>query len=89
MENNFNKKELNKKIYLLPQIFSLLFGAISLALIVIGILISIRVICANLLEETSLFVGIILSVIGFIGICANYYCYRKIIRKNKEKYNVQ
>jgi len=89
MENNFNKKEINKKIYLFPQILSLIFGSLCVALIVIGILISIRVMCANLLEETSLFVGIILSVIGFIGICANYYCYRKIIRKNKEKYNVQ
>ena len=77
-------KKLDRKAKQTAEIFSFTFGIISTLIMGIGMCYSMGVIGEN--NTTSMIIGIIIGLIGIFGVSINYFIYKKIIAKGKEKY---
>ena len=77
-------KKLDRKATQTAEIFSFTFGIISTLIMGIGMCYSMGVIGEN--NTTSMIIGIIIGLIGIFGVSINYFIYKKIIAKGKEKY---
>ena len=77
-------KKLDKKAKQGAQIFSLTFGIISSLVMGTGMSFAMGVIGGN--NTTSIIIGIIVGVVGILGVSINYFIYKKLIAKSKEKY---
>ena len=77
-------KKLDKKAKQGAQIFSLTFGIISSLVMGTGMSFAMGVIGEN--NITSMIVGIIVGLVGIFGVSINYFIYKKLIAKGKEKY---
>ena len=77
-------KKLDKKAKQGAQIFSLTFGIISSLVMGTGMSFAMGVIGGN--NTTSMVIGIIIGLVGILGVSINYFIYKKLIAKGKEKY---
>ena len=77
-------KKLDKKAKQTAEIFSFTFGIISTLIMGTGMCYSMGVIGEN--NTTSMIIGIIIGLIGIFGVSINYFIYKKLIAKGKEKY---
>ena len=77
-------KKLDKKAKQGAKIFSLTFGIISSLVMGTGMSFAMGVIGEN--NITSMIVGIIVGLVGIFGVSVNYFIYKKLITKGKEKY---
>ena len=77
-------KKLDKKAKQGAQIFSLTFGIISSLVMGTGMSFAMGVIGEN--NTTSMVIGIIIGLVGILGVSINYFIYKKLIAKGKEKY---
>lgn len=77
-------KKLDKKAKQGAQFFSLTFGIISSLVMGTGMGFAMGVIGEN--NITSMIIGIIIGLIGIFGVSINYFIYKKLIAKGKEKY---
>ena len=77
-------KKLDKKAKQGAQIFSLTFGIISSLVMGTGMSFAMGVIGGN--NITSMIIGIIVGLVGILGVSINYFIYKKLIAKGKEKY---
>ena len=77
-------KKLDKKAKQGAQIFSLTFGIISSLVMGTGMSFAMGVIGEN--NITSMIIGIIVGLVGIFGVSINYFIYKKLIAKGKEKY---
>ena len=77
-------KKLDRKAKQTAEIFSFTFGIISTLIMGIGMCYSMGVIGEN--NTTSMIIGIIIGLIGIFGVSINYFIYKKLIAKGKEKY---
>ena len=77
-------KKLDKKAKQGAQIFSLTFGIISSLVMGTGMSFAMGVIGGN--NTTSIIIGIIIGLVGILGVSINYFIYKKLISKGKEKY---
>ena len=77
-------KKLDKKAKQGAQIFSLTFGIISSLVMGTGMSFAMGVIGGN--NTTSIIIGIIVGLVGILGVSINYFIYKKLIVKGKEKY---
>lgn len=77
-------KKLDRKAKQTAEIFSFTFGIISTLIMGTGMCYSMGVIGEN--NTTSMIIGIIIGLIGIFGVSINYFIYKKLITKGKEKY---
>ena len=77
-------KKLDRKAKQTAEIFSLIFGIISTLIMGTGMCYSMGVIGGN--NTTSMVIGIIIGLVGILGVPINYFIYKKLIAKGKEKY---
>ena len=77
-------KKLDKKAKQGAQIFSLTFGIISSLVMGTGMSFAMGVIGEK--NITSMIIGIIVGLVGIFGVSVNYFIYKKLITKGKEKY---
>ena len=77
-------KKLDKKAKQGAQIFSLTCGIISSLVMGTGMSFAMGVIGGN--NTTSMIIGIIIGLVGILGVSINYFIYKKLIAKGKEKY---
>ena len=77
-------KKLDRKAKQTAEIFSFTFGIISTLIMGTGMCYSMGVIGEN--NTTSMIIGIIIGLIGIFGVSINYFIYKKLIAKGKEKY---
>ena len=77
-------KKLDRKAKQTAENFSLTFGIISTLIMGTGMCYSMGVIGEN--NTTSMIIGIIIGLIGIFGVSINYFIYKKLIAKGKEKY---
>ena len=77
-------KKLDRKAKQTAEIFSLIFGIISTLIMGTGMCYSMGVIGGN--NTTSMVIGIIIGLVGILGVSINYFIYKKLIAKGKEKY---
>ena len=77
-------KKLDRKAKQTAEIFSFTFGIISTLIMGTGMCYSMDVIGEN--NTTSMIIGIIIGLIGIFGVSINYFIYKKLIAKGKEKY---
>ena len=77
-------KKLDRKAKQGAQIFSLTFGIISSLVMGTGMSFAMGVIGGN--NTTSIIIGIIIGLVGILGVSINYFIYKKLIAKGKEKY---
>ena len=77
-------KKLDKKAKQGAQIFSLTFGIISSLVMGTGMSFAMGVIGEN--NITSMIIGIVVGLVGILGVSINYFIYKKLIAKGKEKY---
>ena len=77
-------KKLDARAKLPANIFAYTFGVISSLVFGFGMCLSMGVIGAG---TFALFVlGVVLGVIGLIGMAINYFAYRKLLARGKQKY---
>ena len=77
-------KKLDKKAKQGAQIFSLTFGIISSLVMGTGMSFAMGVIGGN--NTTSMIIGIIVGLVGILGLSINYFIYKKLLAKGKQKY---
>ena len=77
-------KKLDRKAKMGANIFGYTFGIIMTLLFGIGMCFSLKVIGSGELWQDIL--GYIVGVIGIIGVSINYFIYKKILAKGKQKY---
>ena len=77
-------KKLDRKAKQTAEIFSFTFGIISALVMGTGMCYSMGVIGGN--NTTSMVIGIIIGLVGILGVSINYFIYKKLIAKGKEKY---
>ena len=77
-------KKLDRKAKQTAEIFSFTFGIVSALVMGTGMCYSMGVIGEN--NTTSMIIGIIIGLIGIFGVSINYFIYKKLIAKGKEKY---
>lgn len=77
-------KKLDKKAKLGANIFGYTFGIISALLLGIGLCFGLGAIVTDELFITIL--GYAVGVIGLIGVSVNYFIYKKLLEKGKQKY---
>lgn len=73
-------KKLDKKAKLPATIFAYTFGIITALIAGVGMCLSMKVI------GDYMALGIVIGIIGFIGMGANYPIYTKMLEKGKQKY---
>ena len=77
-------KKLDKKAREVPQIFSLTFGIISSLILGTGMTLAMGVIGNNTI--TTIIIGIAIGLVGIFGVSINYFIYKKLLEKAKNKY---
>ena len=75
-------KRLNKKAKSGAKLFSYIFGTIGSLILGVGMCIGMQVILSNLMP-----LGIIIGILGIIIVSVNYFIYKKLLIKGKEKYS--
>lgn len=76
--------KLNRKAKQGAEIFAYTFGIISSLILGTGMSFAMGVIGDNTL--TTMIIGIILGLVGIFGVSINYFIYKKLINKGKNKY---
>lgn len=76
-------KKLDSKVKTPANIFAYTFGIISTLLLGVGMCLAMEVIGAGIV---ALIAGIIIGIVGIFGCSINYYIYKKLIEKGKNKY---
>lgn len=76
-------KKLDRKAKLPARLFGWIFGSLSTLILGLGMSLVMETLGTGLSFIIS---GSILGVIGIIGMIINYPIYKKIMKKNKEKY---
>lgn len=76
-------KKLDGKAKLPAEIFAYTFGIISALVAGTGMCLAMQVIGSGL---TMMVLGIVIGLIGFTGTAVNYFIYKKLLKKGKEKY---
>lgn len=91
--NEYSKKNASKVVALRKldrmakrpaQIFTYSFGIFCSLIAGMGMCLSMGVIGDRTVMSSAL--GIVIGVVGFAGVAANYPIYKRILRINKEKY---
>ena len=77
-------KKLDKKAREVPQIFALTFGIISSLIMGTGMTLAMGVIGNNTI--TTILIGIAIGLVGIFGVSINYFIYKKLLEKAKNKY---
>ena len=76
-------KKLDRKAKQPANIFAFTFGTIAALVLGLGMCLSMKVIGSGI----AMFVlGIILGILGIVGVSVNYFIYKKILEKGKQKY---
>ena len=76
--------KLNKKAKQGAEIFAYTFGIVCSLILGTGMSFAMGVIGGN--NTTSMIIGIIVGLVGILGVSINYFIYKKLIAKGKEKY---
>ena len=76
-------KKLDRKAKMPATIFAYTFGIISTLVAGTGMCLAMQVIGSG---TTSMVIGIIVGLIGFVGCGVNYPAYKKILERDKSKY---
>ena len=77
-------KKLDKKAKQTAEIVSLIIGISGALILGTGMSFAMGVIGEN--NITSMIIGIIVGLVGIFGVSVNYFIYKKLITKGKEKY---
>ena len=77
-------KKLDRKAKQTAEIFAYTFGIINSLVLGTGMSFTMGVIGEN--DTTSMITGIIIGLIGIFVVSINYFIYKKLIAKGKEKY---
>ncbi len=77
-------KKLDRKVKRPANIFAYTFGALSALALGIGMCFAMEVLGAG--SMPLYIMGIIIGIIGIVGCISNYFIYKKILNKSKEKY---
>lgn len=77
-------KKLDRKAKEPARIFALSFGIISALVLGIGMCLSMHIIGPG--DLTSSAAGIAIGVLGIAGAGANYFIYKRVLEKGKQKY---
>jgi hypothetical protein len=77
-------KKLDRKAKQIAEVFAYTFGIICTLLLGTGMSFAMGVIGGK--DTTSMVIGIIIGVVGILGVSINYFIYKKLIAKGKEKY---
>ena len=76
--------KLNRKAKQGAEIFAYTFGIVSSLILGTGMSFAMGVIGDNTL--TTMIIGIVVGLVGIFGVSINYFIYKKIINKGKNKY---
>jgi len=76
-------KKLDRKAKEPANIFAFTFGVVASLVLGVGMCLSMKVIGKGM---AMFILGIILGVIGITGVSANYFIYKRILEKGKQKY---
>jgi hypothetical protein len=76
--------KLNRKAKQGAEIFAYTFGIVSSLILGTGMSFAMGVIGDNTL--TTMIIGIIVGLVGIFGVSINYFIYKKLINKGKNKY---
>jgi hypothetical protein len=76
--------KLNRKAKQGAEIFAYTFGIVSSLILGTGMSFAMGVIGGNTL--TTMIIGIIVGLVGIFGVSINYFIYKKLINKGKNKY---
>lgn len=77
-------KKLDKKAKQTAEIFTYTFGIISALVLGTGMCFSMGVVGDG--SAVSLAAGIIVGILGIAGVSVNYFLYKKLLEKGKQKY---
>ncbi len=77
-------KKLDRKAKLPADVFGYCFGILSTLVAGFGMCLSLQVIGPD--EPTTMVVGIVVGIIGFIGMGVNFPIYRMLRERGKKKY---
>ena len=77
-------RKLDRKAKQGAEVFAFTFGIICSLILGAGMSFAVRVIGDN--SITTFIIGIIVGVIGIFGVSINYFIYKKLLQKGKEKY---
>ena len=76
--------KLNRKAKQGAEIFAYTFGIASSLILGTGMSFAMGVIGDNTL--TTMIIGIVVGLVGIFGVSINYFIYKKLINKGKNKY---
>lgn len=76
--------KLNRKAKQGAEIFAYTFGIVSSLILGTGMSFAMGVIGDNTL--TTMIIGIVVGLVGIFGVSINYFIYKKLINKGKNKY---
>ena len=76
--------KLNRKAKQWAEIFAYTFGIVSSLILGTGMSFAMGVIGDNTL--TTMIIGIVVGLVGIFGVSINYFIYKKLINKGKNKY---
>ena len=76
--------KLNRKAKQGAEIFAYTFGIVSSLILGTGMSFAMGVIGDNTL--TTMIIGIVVGLVGIFGVSMNYFIYKKLINKGKNKY---
>lgn len=77
-------KKLDRKVKRPANIFAYIYGTLSALALGIGMCFAMEVLGAG---STPLYItGIVIGILGIAGCISNYFIYKKILNKSKEKY---
>ena len=77
-------KKLDKKAKKRSMVFGLIFGTISSLVFGTGMCFAMGVLGGD--PIISMVIGVVVGIIGLIGCLVNYPIYKKMLKKDKEKY---
>lgn len=77
-------RKLDRKAKQGAEVFAFTFGIICSLILGTGMSFAMGVIGDN--STTTFIIGIIVGVIGIFGVSINYFIYKKLLQKGKEKY---
>lgn len=76
-------KKLDEKVKSPANIFAFTFGIISSLILGTGMCLAMEQLGSGL---TTIIIGIVVGCIGIFGVSINYFLYKKILKKAKNKY---
>ncbi len=77
-------KKLDRKAQKRAAVFACIFGVAMVLMLDAGIYLSIQAIGGN--NTPLLIAGILIRLLGFVGVSANYLLYKKLLESDKKKY---